>query len=183
MNNKLKPVIFQGGTKRFYSPNSYAQNILLKAMSKGITDPQELRKIAGLRTVAEVYRTLDKMAIRREYHEALSNNDVSLDYIVGKLKGLADFGDSEKVRLSAVQTLMKSLGLDKYEQSEDAGGNWEDALMKAIQDESKGGTVDPHKVIEAELGDYEIIEPELPEKIKKLQEDEKRAADELYAAN
>jgi len=64
----LKPIILTGdgfGQNVFYKNNEYAQNILLKALSSGITDVQELRRLAGLKSAVDVYRTLDKIAIRK----------------------------------------------------------------------------------------------------------------------
>ena len=86
MNNEEKrPVVFVGGngqkSSSFYNQNTYAQNLLLKALSQGVTDPQELKKISGLNRIADVYRSLDKLAIRREYHEALVANGVDLVFI------------------------------------------------------------------------------------------------------
>ncbi len=78
---KLKPVIFIEGDNSFYRENRFAQNLLLKALSSGVTDPQELRKVAGLKSVADVYRTLDKMAIRKEYHAALAEQGMTLEFI------------------------------------------------------------------------------------------------------
>ena len=92
---KEKPVVFvQGSRSGFYSQNTFAQNLLLKALSKGVTDPQELKKIAGLKRVADVYRTLDKMAIRKEYHESLAAAGISLDYIVSELNIFEKHKDS-----------------------------------------------------------------------------------------
>ena len=68
---KKKPIITYQGKTGYYRENSYVQNPLLKALTQGITDPKELRKISGLGKVADVYRTLDKMALRKEYHKAL----------------------------------------------------------------------------------------------------------------
>ena len=148
---------------------------MLKALSEGITDPVELRKIAGLHSVTEVYRTLDKMQIRKEYHEALSRADISLDFIVGKLKGLCDGEEvSDKIKLGAVQTLLKSLGLEKYDKPEESGKNWEEIVLEMIGKKNDG------EVIEGEIGEYEVKIPALPEEIRKRQEEEKKAAEELY---
>jgi len=45
--------------------------LLLKAL-KVTQDPTELKKMIGVKTVAEVYRTLDKLSLRKEYHKALA---------------------------------------------------------------------------------------------------------------
>ena len=83
---KLKPIVFVQGDTQFYRQNKYAQNLLIKALSDGVTDPYELKKIAGLNKVTDVYRSLDKLALRKEYHDALARAGISLDYIVEGIK-------------------------------------------------------------------------------------------------
>lgn len=172
----LKPVIFLDGTVNHYRENQYAQNLLLKALSDGITDPKELRKIAGLNSVAEVYRTLDKIQIRKEYHDALFRAGLSLDFVVDKLKSLCSDETSDKVKLGAVQTLLKSLGLDKYEKQEEAGKNWEEIILELTEKNKEVGNDLP----KIDSGDYEVNAPLLPEAVKKRQKDEQEIANELY---
>ena len=165
---KLKPVVFVQGLRNFYGENRYTQNILLKAMMGGVTDPKELKKIAGLKTVADVYRTLDKIAIRREYHEALSRNGISLDLIVQGIKGIALSSGSDKTRLAAFQTFIKSLSLDKYDSDGDSGKDWEEKLMEYhdSKDLVEGDIVPDKK--------YIVDVPKIPESAKeKIEEDEK----------
>ena len=65
---KYKPVTFVKGEIGYYRDNKLQQNLLLKAMQ--ITDnPKELRKAIGVKAVADVVRTLDKLTIRKEYHD------------------------------------------------------------------------------------------------------------------
>jgi len=170
----LKPVIFLEGKVNHYRENTYAQNLILKALSQGITDVDELKKIAGLKTAAEVFRTLDKMQIRKGYHEALSKAGMDLDYIVDGLKKLIDTSDSDKIKLGSLQTVLKSVGLDKYEKQEDAGKNWEELIIE-LSEKNEGKVTD---MIDAK--EYEVKTPLLPESAKKRQEDEKRIAKELY---
>lgn len=169
MNNK-KPIVFVQGRSSYYSENNYVQHIILKALSQGITDPKELRKIAGLEKVADVYRTLDKMALRKEYHQALSSAGISFDFIVNGIKQLATGSESDMVKLASFQTLLKSLGLDKYEKLEDSGRSWEEAIIAATDPSEE-------KVV---IEDYEVKVPEVPEAELKRREEEKKFADELY---
>jgi len=74
---KLKPVTFIKGEYNYSRQNDLQQKLLLKAMQV-TSDPNELKKMAGLKTVADVYRTLDKLAMRKEYHEALSRQGIDL---------------------------------------------------------------------------------------------------------
>ncbi len=178
--SKLKPVIFVQGQTRFYAPNTYAQNILLRAMSDGITNPNELRKMAGLKSAADVYRTLDKMAIRKEYHEALQRNGISLDYIVQGLQNIADNGNTDMVKLTSLNILLKSLGLEKYEKMEDSGKSWEDAVLTAVVKEEQSKLSDGKNIIEGETIEYEVNRPEMPESEKQQREDEAKMAKMLY---
>lgn len=147
-------------------------------MSEGVTNPKELRDIAGLKSVAEVYRTLDKLAIRKEYHQALAKAGVSLDYIVKGFKNLADNAEKDDTRLKSLQSLLKSVGLDKYEKEETAAQGWEEAILKAA--EKKEIDSDNPKMIEGEFEEYKVDVPEVPEDEKKKEEKENKVGRELY---
>lgn len=177
MNNELKkPVTFIGGKNVFYNRNTYVQNILLKALSNGVTDSNELRKIAGLRNIADVYRSLDKLAIRKEYHEALVANGVDLDFITKGLKDLAENG-TDKIKLGSFNTLLKSIGLDKYEKQEESGKSWEEEILKVAK--VKSDVIDG-EIVEDEVKDYEVVVPEIPAEELKRQIEEKKLGRDLY---
>ena len=179
-NEEKKPVVFVGGNSQkkgsFYSQNIYAQNLLLKALSQGITDPEELRKAAGLKRIAEVYRTLDKIAIRKEYHDALARNGIDLDFIVEGFKSLVD-GGTDKIKLGSLNSLLKSLGLEKYEKQEETGKSWEEEIIKTSK--AKKDVIDG-EVVKDDVKKYEVIAPEIPIEEVKRQEEEKRVGRELY---
>jgi len=173
---KLKPVTFLKGHYNYYRDNKFQQNLLLKALQI-TTDPNELKKMIGVKRVADVYRTLDKLAIRREYHEALVAAGIDLDTIVAGIKDVAD-NASPAIKLQAWQTLMKSLGLDRYEESsDDKAKGWEDILIQTIDENEKKGLPEPKNI---KVADYEVIEPEMPEEEKKKQEEEEKIGKELY---
>lgn len=175
---KYKPVTFVEGEKNYYRNNTYQQNMLLKAMQ--VTDnPKELRKAIGVKAVADVVRTLDKLTIRKEYHEALADNGVSLDFIVGGIKNIAQTSSKDATRLKAYQTLLRSIGLERYEDIEDKGKGWEEMLVEMQQKQLRGEEV---KQIEAEEGDYEVIAPPVPESARKRREDEEALGRQLYAS-
>lgn len=174
---KLKPVVFVQGDRSFYRENLYGQNLLIKAMSEGITDPKELKHAAGLKTVAEVYRTLDKLAIRKEYHNALAKNGVTLDVIVNGIKDLAQTSKKDAVKLKGWELLLKSLGLDKYEKDEESGKNWEELIMEASEKNKDKPKID---IKQLEESDYEVIIPKTPEAEKKRQQEEKEVGQQLY---
>lgn len=186
---KLKPVVVieTNNHNNFYSQNIYAQNILLKALSEGITDIDELKKLAGFKAVADVYRTLDKMAIRKEYHAALERGGITLDYLVDNLKEIIDSAAKDDNKIKAIQLLMKSIGLDKYEKQEDMGKSWEDVLLQTIGREDKkleSGIVEGESgIIEGvveEAEDYEVIAPVKSELREKQKEEDNKIGEELY---
>lgn len=129
----------------------------------------------GVRSVAEVYRTLDKMSMRKEYHDALARAGFSLDVAVQGIKTIAETSEKDDTRLKAYQILLKSLGLDKYEASDAvAGGTWEEELLKSLEKtETKAlpATVD---------ADYEVVQPEMPERMKKLRAEEEELTRSIY---
>ena len=158
-----------------FAANNTQQVVLLKALQV-TQDPQKLKQMIGVRTVAEVYRTLDKMAMRKEYHAALARAGLSLDVVVKGISDLAQFGEKEDTRLKALQTVLKSLGLEKYDASDiPAGGTWEEELLKSIEK-----TPDQKALPEATDVEYEVTPPELPERMKKLREEEDALTKSIY---
>jgi hypothetical protein len=102
--------------------------------------------MAGLKTVAEVYRTLDKLSIRKEYHEALLRHNMDLDFIVSGIKGVALTSEEDTVKLNAYKTLLKSLGLEDYKENEaETKENWEDLIRKNLEENKD----EPKKLQEA----------------------------------
>lgn len=164
----LPPLFFPTSKSVDKSPAIYAQQVILDALSKGETDPKKLAEIAGFKRVADVYLTLDKLSLRKEFHAALGRAGVSLDLIAAKLRGVLDNTDHE-VQLKAISLLLKSIGLEKYEESEEVGRPWEDVVLAAAKD-----------MKETEPGRYEVELPEMPEDLKKKKESEKQEGQELY---
>ena len=130
----------------------------------------------GVRTVAEVYRTLDKMAIRKEYHEALARAGFSLDKVVTGIQQIAESAEKDDTRLKAYQVLLKSLGLEKYDASDmPTGGTWEEELLKSIEKTEKAPE------LAASTGDdYEVVQPAMPERMRKMREEEDELTKSLY---
>lgn len=170
MERQLKPVTFIAGKYIYNREDDLKQRLLLKALT--ITqDPKKLQNMIGAKTIADVYRTFDKLALRKEYHNALATNDVSFDYIVRGIKKIADSGEKDADRLKAYLGLLKSLGLDAYKDAPPATGNWEEFLTNLPKDGLK-------QLEESE--DYEVIFPEVPEKERKVREEEKEIGKSLY---
>lgn len=180
-NKKLKPVIFlssryPGGSR--HNNNSFQQTMLLKALTV-TQDPNKLRQMIGVKTVAEVYRTLDKLALRKEFHTALSNLGVDFEFIVGGIKDIAVNAFKDADKLNAYKALLKSLGMDQYDEQGSAGaGSWEDTLMKALEKEKEG--VSESMGSEYAEDYYEVKRPVMPESAKKLADDEKMISDSIY---
>ena len=156
---KLKPAVFANQTNKFYRNNIFQQNLLLKALQH--TDKiEDLKKIAEFHSKAEVLRTLDKLAIRKEFHNALVNNNLDLNTITVKLKELCD-DPSGKIKLGTVSLLLKSLGLDKYEVGEQGTKNWEELLLEIYEKEKTTKKIGA-QVIE---GKYEVKTPKIPQEV------------------
>lgn len=168
---KLRPVIYTTDSWRRGAPQTTQQMFLLKAL-RITQDPKELRKIIGVRTVAEVYRTLDKLAIRKEYHAALARNGISFDFLVDGIKKEAESGEKSADRIKAFQILLKSIGLDKYDDTVASGGTWEEELLKSM--EPKTGALPPAPT------HYEVVEPPKPDRVKKAQAEDKEIMKGIY---
>lgn len=172
MIEKLKPVVFIQGKYAYTNQNTTQQIMLLKAL-RITQDPNKLREIIGVKTVADVYRTLDKIALRKEYHSALAKLGITFDYVAKNIKKEIDTADKASDRLAGLNMILKSLGMDKYEESTVGGGSWEDALLKIKNiEEQKGETP---KIVE-----YKVIEPIVPEHIRLAKEKANEAAKGLY---
>jgi len=170
---KLKPVIFVKGQYNYHRQNLLQQNLLLKALQV-TTDVKELKQMIGVRTVADVYRTLDKIAIRKEYHEALLRHGIDLDTIVNGIKEVCESSEeSGAIKLKGWQMLLKSLGLDSYQETtNESKTNWEDVVRDTIKE------IDEPKKIKSV--DYKVITPEVPEEEKRKQEEENKLGKDLY---
>lgn len=169
---KLKPVIFVQGNYAYNNQNTTQQIMLLKAL-RVTQDPKKLKELIGVKTVAEVYRTLDKIAMRKEYHTALAKAGVTFDYIVNGVKKEIDTADKTSDRLTGLKMLLSSIGLDKYEETAINGGGWEDILEQFNKEaEEKGKPI--------EIKDYEVIEPPMPEDLRLAKEKANRETKGLY---
>lgn len=172
---RLRPVILDSNRRKKTYNNTSQQLFLLKAL-KITQDPKKLKDMIGVKTVAEVYRTLDKMAMRKEYHEALSRAGISFDYITKGIKGLADTAEKDDTRLKAYQTLLKSVGMEKYDvDATSMGGTWEEELLKKI-DKEKNSDVPSLPAPEQ----YDVLIPEIPESEKLSQAEETKVTGSVY---
>lgn len=171
---KLKPVIFVQGKYGYNAENTTQQLMLLRAL-RVTQDPKKLRELIGVKTVADVYRTLDKIAMRKEYHAALAKHGLTFDYVVENIKDVIDTAGKDSDKLEGLKILLKSIGLDKYEETATGGGNWEEALLKISEaSRDKNGDLPPIAV------EYEVIEPKMPEHIRIAKEKANKESKGLY---
>lgn len=174
---KLKPVVFiqwEYWREWKHRQNTFQQMMLLKAL-RVTQDPKELKQMIWVRTVADVYRTLDKLALRKEYHKALADKWLTFDKILDWIKTIAEWQfTKDDVKLKAYLAILKSLGMDKYEDTAMGWGSWEDLLL----DKAEKGEIE--KIDESVVWDYEVIEPEMPESLKKKKAEELADAQRLY---
>lgn len=178
-NNKLKPVILINSKFSYHKQNTFQQLLLLKGLQ--ITqDPKELQKMIGVKTVAEVYRTLDKMAMRKEYHSALAEAGIDFTYIVSGIKNhVCDNPLSNPgTKLKGYQALLKSLGLDEYKGDGSGTANWEEMLVKKIEEDGVNKKLSEGKIVESPL--YEVIEPEIPSSVKEAEDKEREIFKSIY---
>ena len=170
---KLKPVLFYNGRYNYNSSNRFKQDLLLKAME--ITgDPEKMRQMAGIKTVTEFYREMDKLHIRRDYHSAMGRWGITPDYIVQKIKDIIeDIYNKPAIKLRALEMFLKSVGLDTYKSDvSDSGNSWEDLIA---DDNVRDNINNDEKV-----ADYEVIVPEIPKEELERMELEKEIGKGMY---
>ena len=175
---KLKPVTFVSTKYSKHHQNTTQQIMLLNAL-KVTQDPKKLKEMVGLKTVAEVFRTLDKLALRKEFHKSLTDCGIDFRFIVNGIKTECLAGDKSSDRLKGYQILLKSLGMDTYDDKNEGGsGSWEEALQKVIKNKEEDT-----KMIDApatSAGEYEVKQPVMPESVRLRKQIESAEGQGLY---
>lgn len=174
---KLKPITIINAHYSRYRQNTTQQILLLRAL-KITRDPEKLRQIIGVKKVADVFRTLDKIAMRKEFHQALIKCGIDFEYIITGLKGEAETAEESADRIRVYQILLKSLGMDKYDDVADGGSSLEDVMVKNIE-EKKVGLLTEGLPVNTD-GDYPVFAPVVPESVKKSQAEEQEIGKSLY---
>ena len=89
---------------------------------------------------------------------------------------LGDKG-TDKIKLGSLNSLLKSLGLEKYEKQEETGKSWEEEIIKAskVKEDIIEGEITENKKEK-----YEVVVPEIPIEERRRQEEEKKLGRELY---
>lgn len=176
---KLLPVIYTTNSYRTKrgAQNTTQQIMLLKALQV-TNDPKKLRDMIHARSVAEVYRTLDKMAMRKEYHDALARAGISFDTIAATLNDVMIDGEKDGDRVKAAQTLLKSLGMEKYDGEEASSSTWEEELLKTLEKEDKKNSAQalpaPGPI------EYEVAVPEPPAEVAKQRREDANMVKSIY---
>src|ERR1035437_10116973 len=106
---RAKPVTFISGKYDFHKKDTMREFLLLKAL-KVTNDPKILRNMIGAKSVADVARTFDKLAIRKEYYSALQDLGMDFNWVAKGLKVQADTAEKSADRIKALQIVLKSLG-------------------------------------------------------------------------
>lgn len=177
---KLKPVTIVNTRYNKHRQNTAQQIFLLKAL-KITNDPKKLKDMIGVRTVADVYRTLDKMVLRKEFHKALYDSGIDFGYIVSGLRKEAELAEKSADRIKVYQTLLRSLGMDKYEDAGDGGSQWEDTLVKKLEEDRKKGVKNEEiKELSSGVKEYDVVLPDIPESVKRKQEEEREVGRSIY---
>lgn len=155
-----------------YKNNERQQNLLLKGvmLTGNLIDAG---KYAGIKRTVDLYRTWDRLSMRKDYHLALMEQEIDLNWLVGKLKNQAENADKDSVRLEALKIILRSLGLDKYEKEEETSKGWEQALANYV--EKQDALPSPAKKTV-----YDVKTPQIPESAKKIREEDNTLGKELY---
>ena len=98
----------------------------------------------------------------------------SFDFITKKLKDKIENSYKDSDVLNGISIFLKSIGMDKYEESAIGGGSWEDLLLKIKEDNLNQEKKEP-KIIE-----YEVKVPEIPEHIRIAKEKANKESKGLY---
>lgn len=165
------PIVFVSGNYAQTKTNLSQQLMLMRAL-KVAEDPKKFKQVIRARAAVDIFRTLDKISIRKEWHSALARNGIDFDAVLGVLKKEMYEGDKSSDRIAAAKIIIKSMGLDKYEDSSISGGSWEDEIMKTAE---KG-----LEMKELPGQEYEVEHPVIPESVKKQREEQNRLGKSLY---
>lgn len=174
MDLNLRPVVYTTDNFKKGATKDAGQTFLATAREIS-RDPHKVKELISVKQVADIYKTLDKISMRKEYHSALSRRGISFDYLIQGLKNVADGAEKDGDRVKAIQILLKSVGMDKYDESSGATtGSWEDTLLKKIEEEGKESLNLPPTV------EYAVIRPTMPASVVKAKQEEAEIMKTLY---
>ena len=113
-NLSNNPVVFVSGDYGRTQKSASQQLMLLRALNVA-EDPKRFKEIIRARAAVDVFRTLDKLAIRKEWHAALQRKGLDLDTIIDVLKQEMLQGDKSSDRISAAKTIMENKISQRYQ--------------------------------------------------------------------
>ena len=173
----VKPVTFiTGQYGDYYGHNNFKELMLLKAL-RVTSDPKVLMQMTGIKRFTELTRTFDKISNRKEYNSALQELGMDFKWVAKGLKTEAETGDKSADRIKAFQIILKSLGLDKYEEVQGDSSDWESLILKASESTIKN---DSPALSAPAPRQYDVNVPEIPESMKKMREKEDKRGKEFY---
>ena len=171
-NKKPLPVTFISGKYSYYQKSTFQEHLLLKAL-RITSDPNKIKQMIGVKKVADVARIYDKLSSRKEYSSALNKLGMSFEWIAKGLKLEAETAEKSADRIKALQIVLKSTGMDTYEDIPESSGSWEDLLLKS-------GELNEVNSEEEDNKDYHVNVPVIPESAQKIREKENEQGKRLY---
>lgn len=162
--DELRPVIIDNAT-RIENRRDFLKEKLLAESMATTHDPKKLKEMIGARSVAEVHRVFNTMVYQKEFQGSLTKMGVDADTLTQTLKEIITrpLGkDSDKIK--AIQVVMQSQGIDKFQEDPNSTQNWQDLLLNKIEEEKN---YIEGEVAEEEIELYKVNVPELPEFMRK----------------
>jgi hypothetical protein len=163
----IDSVVVQGNRENSRKERSYesAADLVLRGIQQGVTDPEDLKKMASIRSSAELFVTMDKLAMRKEYHAALAKHGLSIDALVAGIAEHAFDMRDRKMAFEAKKFILKTLSLDRFANESTGAKGWQDLVLeKAMQ------AKDEMKALPPPDGLYEVEEPEVPSDMREMAE-------------
>ena len=157
---------------RGYKDNIRQQNLLLKGFLL-TSNLVEAGQYAGIKRKVDLYRTFDRLSVRKDYQEALMEEGITPSFLAKSLKFKVENEDKDATQLEALKVLLRSMGLDKYEKEEEESKGWEQAVTDYMDNQNLLPTA-PKKTV------YEVKRPEIPESARKAREEDSVLGKELY---
>ena len=172
----LKPVTFISGKYNYgrNSKDTLKEMLMLKAM-KVTSDPKVIMQMTGMKKMADLSRTWDKISNRKEYNAALQDLGMDFHWLAKGFKVEAETAEKAGDRIRALQIILKSVGLETYEDVPLDSGSWEDMILRASEK-----TLDNLPMLQAPEPDYEVIQPQIPESMRLMRERENELGKSMF---
>lgn len=103
-----------------------------------------------------------------------------MNMLVGQLKEIITEASKDETRLHGIQTVLKSVGLEKYETTETEGKDWEGLLLKINEQEQTARLTGGPSVINGTTQKYDVVVPAVPESARKKREEDDEIGKSIY---